>query len=144
MQNILVAIDFEDQVNLLLDYASKMAKAFNSKIWLMHITAPEPDFVGYDVGPQYLRFERAEELKKEHRMIHGFANMLKAKGFDVEALVIQGTAIEQIIEESKKLKADLLITGQHEHTFLYNALFGNTSAKIIRNSRIPVLVVPFD
>lgn len=62
MKNILVTIDFNENENLLLDKAYQMAKAFGAKLWLMHIAAPDPDFVGYDVGPQYIRDARATEL----------------------------------------------------------------------------------
>jgi len=62
MKNILVTIDFDVQTTLLIDSAYKLANAFDSKIWLVHIAAPNPDFAGYEVGPQYIRDSRAHEL----------------------------------------------------------------------------------
>ena len=54
-------------------------RKFGSKIWLVHIAAPDPDFVGYEVGPQYIRDHRADELKKEHKLVKKYADELKAK-----------------------------------------------------------------
>lgn len=144
MKNILVTINFDDNENLLLDKAFQLAKAFGSKIWLLHIAAPDPDFVGYEAGPQDIRDSRAAELRKEHRLIQEYGSGLKAKGVDSESLLIQGATIEMIMEESKKLHIDLIIAGHHEHGFFYNAFVGSVSAKIIKKSKIPVLLVPLE
>jgi len=144
MKNILVTIDYDKKVGLLIDKAYELAKSFDSKIWLMHIAAPDPDFVGYDVGPQYIRDFRAEDLKKEHRKIQRLANELQEKGVNAEGLLVQGATIEMIIKESKKLNIDLIIAGHHKHGFFYKAFVGSVSAQIIKKSKLPVLIVPFE
>ena len=144
MKNILVAIDFDKNIELLIDKAFELGESFDSKIWLMHIAAPNPDFIGYEIGPQYIRDSRAEELRKEHRLLQRYANELQEKGIDAEGLLMQGATIEMIIIESKKLNIDLIIAGHHEHGFLYNAFVGSVSAQIIKKSKIPVLIIPFE
>lgn len=74
MKNILVTIDFDVKTTLLIDNAYKLANAFGSKVWLVHIAAPDPDFVGYEIGPQYIRDNRAYELREEHRQLQNFSN----------------------------------------------------------------------
>jgi nucleotide-binding universal stress UspA family protein len=144
MKNILVAIDFEENLEPIIDKAFELAKAFKAKVWLLHIAAPEPYFVGYEVGPQYIRDWRAEDLRKEHKQLQRFTSELEEKGIDTEGLVIQGATIEMIIDESKKLNVDLIIAGHHEHSFFYNAFVGSVSSQIIKKSKIPVLIVPVD
>lgn len=144
MKNILVTLDFEEGETLLIEKAFQMANAFGSKLWLMHIAAPDPDFVGYDVGPEYIRDSRASELRKEHRQIQAYSKTLKKRGVESEGLLVQGATIEMIIKESKKLNVDLIIAGHHEHGFLYKAFVGSVSAEVVKKSQIPVLVVPLD
>ena len=143
MKNILVCVDFLEGDKILIEKSSELVKPFGSKIWLIHIAAPDPDFVGYEVGPQYIRDSRAEELRKEHKQLIEYANHLKENGIDAEGLLIQGATVDMIIKESKKLNIDLIIAGHHNHNFLYNALVGSASAKILRNSKIPILIIPF-
>jgi nucleotide-binding universal stress UspA family protein len=143
MKNILVAVELDQFDEQIIEKATQFAMAFNSRLWLVHIAAPEPDFVGYDVGPQYIRDSRAEELKNEHKALQELGSSLKNKGVNAEGLLIQGATIEMIIEESKKLEVDLIITGHHERSFLYKALRGSVSAQIIKLSKIPILIVPF-
>ncbi len=90
MKNILVPIDFNNNEKTLLDKALEFAKAFKAKIWLLHVAAPEPEFIGFGVGPQYIRDSRATELRKEHRLMNDFANKLQLKGFDCEGILING------------------------------------------------------
>jgi nucleotide-binding universal stress UspA family protein len=142
MKNILVTIDFNANEKLLIDKAFQMAQAFNSKLWLMHVAAPNPDFIGYEAGPQSVRDSRASELRKEHQLIQEYSASLKEKGIDSVSLLEQGETIETIIEESKNLNIDLIIAGHHEHGFFYNAFVGSVSAEIIKKSKIPVLIVP--
>lgn len=142
MKTILVTIDFEKNEQQLIDKAFQLAEAFGSKIWLMHIAAPDPDFVGYDVGPQYIRDSRAEDLRKEHKQLQEYASQLNKKGVSAEGLLVQGATIKMVMDEALKLKADLIMAGHREHSFFYNALVGSVSSEIIKNSKIPVLVVP--
>tara|TARA_R110000868_G_scaffold374391_1_gene638892 strand:+ start:417 stop:851 length:435 start_codon:yes stop_codon:yes gene_type:complete len=144
MKNILVTIDFNEKIDLLIDKAFELAKPLGSKVWLMHIAAPEPDFVGYDVGPQYIRDFRAKELRKEHQLLQEYADKLMKKGVDAEGLLVQGATTEMIISESKKLNVDLIIAGHHDHGFLYKAFVGSVSSQIIKKAKIPVLIVPVE
>ncbi|WP_033960357.1 universal stress protein [Psychroserpens jangbogonensis] len=142
MKNILVTVDFNRNEQLLVDKAFQLAERFDSKIWLIHIAAPNPDFVGYEVGPQCIRDNRASELRKEHKLLQEQSNELNKKGVKAEGLLIQGATIEMIMEESKKLNVDLIFAGHHEHSFLYKAFVGSVSGKILKKSKIPVLIVP--
>ncbi len=144
MKNILVSIDFDNNEDLLVTKALEFGKAFDAKIWFVHIAAPDPDFVGYDVGPQYIRDARADELKDEHINLQEYSKMLNENGIESEALLIQGSTIEMINKEANKLKADLIIMGQNKKGFFYKTFFGSVSENVMRNSQIPVLVIPFD
>lgn len=144
MKNILATIGFYDNENLVMDQAFEIAKAFKAKIWLLHVVSPEPEFVGFGVGPQYVRDARATELKKEHRLINQYAEGLKLKGVKAEGLLIKGSTIEIIMKEAEKLKIDLIVTGHHDHNFVYKAFFGSVASGVINKAKIPVLLVPLE
>ena len=142
MKNILVTIDFEEKAISLVEKAVEIAEKFNSKVWIVHIAAPDPDFISYEPGPQYIRDSRAEELRKEHRVIQNYTKMLTDKGIDAEGLLIQGPTQEMILSESEKLNIDLIIIGHHEHGLLYKLFAGSVATQVINKSNIPVLTVP--
>ncbi len=144
MKNILVTIDFNDNEKTLIDKAIQMAKPFDSKLWLLHIAAPEPDYVGFGVGPPHLGDWRATQLKKERKQLQEYTSDLKEKGINTEGLFIEGATIKTVLKEAKKLNVDLIIVGHHKHNFLYKALVKSISTGIIQKSKIPLLIVPLE
>tara|TARA_Y100000782_G_scaffold112079_1_gene141479 strand:+ start:1139 stop:1579 length:441 start_codon:yes stop_codon:yes gene_type:complete len=144
MKNILIALDLKSDQEKLLAQGETFAKAFNAKLWLVHVAAPNPDFAGYEAGPQSVRDFRAEELKAENKQLTELTNQLASKAIDAEGLLIQGATVETILEEAQKLNTDLIMIGHAEHSMVYKMLFGTQDTELIKKSTIPVLVVPFD
>jgi nucleotide-binding universal stress UspA family protein len=144
MKNILVAINFEENELLVVEKALEMAKAFEAKVWLMHIAAPNPDFVGNEVGPQSTRDFRAVQLKKQHRLLDEYAQQLRNKGVEAEGMLIQGATIETLLEEAEQLNIDLLILGNQVRGFFYKTFVGSVSQGIIKRAKLPILLVPLD
>jgi len=143
-KNIMVAVDFNDAVGKLLGYAEALALKFEAKIWVVHVADPDPDFVGYEPGPQYIRDFRADELRDEHKKLQNISNMFLDKKIESTALLIQGSKVETVLNEAKKLKADLLIVGNHKHSFLHNLLSESVSLELLKNGNIPLLTIPID
>jgi len=144
MKNIFLALDFEERSQVLVEHAAKYAEKFGAKVWVVHIAAPRPDFVGFEIGPQYVRNMRADELKAEHRFLQKTAKSLTEKGIEAEALLIQGPTVEMILAEAGKLESDLIVMGSHDHGFLHSAMFGNTAKAVLSKSKIPLLIVPVE
>jgi nucleotide-binding universal stress UspA family protein len=144
MKNILVTVDFEENANVLVETAATWAVKFSSKLWLVHIAAPEPDFIGYEVGPQYIRDVRAEELRKEHRLLQKWSDHLNQRGIETESLLISGATVEMILAECEKLDIDLVVIGHHKHGLLHKIFVGSTDLQVARKAKIPVLIVPLD
>lgn len=144
MKNILATIDFSYNEKLVMDMAVNMAKAFGGKIWLLHVVPPEPEFIGFGVGPQYVRDSRAAELRKERRLMNEYAEQMQEKGVDAQGLVIEGATVDMILDKAEKLDIDLIITGHHEHNFVYKAFFGSVAKGVVKKTKIPVLLVPLE
>jgi len=142
MKNILVAVDLEASSHHLINSAAEQAEKSGAKVWVLHIAAPEPDFIGNEVGPQYVRDNLAEDIKTEHKLIRQYADELITKGIIAEALLIQGPTVKMILEEIEKLQIDLLIIGHRPHSFLFKLLLGENHTALVNKSKVPVLVVP--
>ena len=144
MKNILVAVDFDSNTQPLIEQALLISEKFNSKVWLVHIAEPSPDFVGFDVGPQYIRDSKASELREEHKMIQEHAQKFTNHGLDAEGLLVQGATDEMILIETNKLNIDLVILGHKKQGMLYRMFVESTGTTIINESKVPVLIVPLE
>ncbi len=142
MRNILVAIDLSNVTDAMISLAMSIAIPTKAKIWIVHVAAPDPDFVGFKVGPEYVREQRADTLREEHVAIQGMADRLKEQGCDAEALLVQGPTTDTILEISDRIAADLIIMGSHGRSALFRAFVGSVSEQVLRESRSPVMIVP--
>ena len=140
MKTILVPVDFSNTTPALIETVKKFTAAFGSRVVLLFVSEPEPDFVGFEPGPMAVRQTVARDLKAEHQKVDD----LKAScGLpDVLALHIQGPAIEKILSTATEQKADLIVMGSHGHGALYELLVGSVTAGVLKEAKCPVLVVP--
>jgi len=70
------------------------------------------------------------------------ANKLKEEGMAVRALVIQGKAADGILDYAQKNQVDLILMSTHGRSGPSRWAFGSIADRVIRHSRIPVLIVP--
>ena len=142
MKNILVLCDVLEETAPLIEQANILATAFKSKVWLIHVAAPNPDFVGYEPGPQHERDFKASKLRKEHTFLQKEAEKLRNSGIDAKSLLLEGPTAETILKKTSELSIDLLILGHHSHGKVYKTLHGSVSDEIIRKAPCPLLLIP--
>lgn len=144
MKNILVAVDFKEGSDSLINFSHEFAQHYLAKVWIIHVSAPDPEYGGYSVGPQYIRDVRVAELKEEHHALKKYADELSFKGISAESIMLNGGTVEMLVAEIEKLHIDLLIVGHRKHGFFHKTFFGRTDVALIDHVNIPTLVVPVD
>jgi nucleotide-binding universal stress UspA family protein len=142
MKNILIAVDLKNGDQALLDQGARLASVYGAKVWIIHVAAPEPDFVGFDAGPAYVRQTLADDLRHEHQTLHQYSVALTGRNIHAESLMVQGPTVQTIFDEAKKLEADMIILGSHRHNFLSRVFGQEVTHQIISQSTIPMLIVP--
>jgi nucleotide-binding universal stress UspA family protein len=142
MRRILAAVDFSEVSDAVVSHATSLAQAFSARLMLLHVAAPDPEFVGLEAGPQTVRDARANELRREHRELQRRARDLRDRGFNAEAFLVQGPTVDTILERAEHLDADLLVLGSHGHGAAYRALLGSISGGVLHRATVPVLIVP--
>jgi nucleotide-binding universal stress UspA family protein len=140
--NILLCIDFSESTDKILEKTEELEKLTTAKLWILYVAEPEPDFVGFDVGPQSVRDSQSEQFHSEHRQVQELAERFGKSGVDATALMIQGPTAETILKEAAKLKADIIIIGSHGKGLAYKLLVGSVSEQVIQKAECPVFVVP--
>lgn len=140
--NILVGIDLSDCTDTIVKKTLEFSKVLAAKVWLLHVAEPEPDFVGYDVGPQSERDVLAEKFHLEHTEIQAIANNLRTEGLDATALLVRGATVDTILNEAAKLEADIIIVGSHGRGALQRLLVGSVSEGILQHAKCPILIIP--
>ena len=139
--SLLVSIDFSAVTDAQIDIVDSLASP-GREIHLLHVTEPDPSFVGLEAGPEEVQHQVANELQRAHDELNALADRLRAKGHTVDTLLVPGPTVQTILEQAEKLDADVIVMGSHGRGKLFDLVVGSVSAGVIRKSHVPVLVVP--
>ena len=141
MRTVLACIDLSDVTDTVLACARELA-APNGHLVLLHVAAPDPEFVGYDVGPQSVRDEVALELRAEHRRVQALAEGLATSGLTLTPLTVQGAVVERILEHAARLQAQWIVVGSKGRGVVRELIGGSTVHALLHAAKLPVVVVP--
>jgi nucleotide-binding universal stress UspA family protein len=144
--NIVVAVDFSDVTPIVLDALPALLPSSSTDehhVYLIHVAEPDPEFVGWEAGPDVVREQMAEEFARERSQIAEIADGLQgALDMEVTPLLVQGPTAETICSQAESLDAAMIVVGSHGHGAAYDLVVGSISSAIIKQCRRAVLVVP--
>jgi nucleotide-binding universal stress UspA family protein len=137
---ILVPIDFSDQSEPVVEWASHLAKEHGSKIWLLHAYHLPVEFQqleGAYLPADFWANVRDEATKSMAKTAEG----IRAAGIEVEEVVREGYPATVIEEEAERIEADLIVIGTHGLSGLKHLLLGSIAERVVQKSPCPVLTV---
>jgi len=141
MQHVLAAIDFSPLSERVVALAAELAQGSGAWVTLLHVAAPDPDFVGYETGPQHVRDRRAQVLRHEHGELEVMAARLRQLGLRTRALLVAGPTVETVLAQARERHVDHIVVGAHRHSRAAQVLLGSVSKGIVRHAECPVTVV---
>lgn len=135
---ILVPTDGSESSRHALIEALELAKKFNSKLELFHVTPTQKDYYGNNFGYSIVdpeQVDRNGELALEFTL----------KGIDIGDVSfskkhVPGNAAGSILDEIKR-DFDLVVMGTTGHGAFAGAIIGSVTQRVLNNSHIPVLIV---
>ncbi len=139
---LLVCIDFSVSTEKFIKTVAELAKTLSAKLWLLHVAEAEPDFLGFKMGPQYIRDVHSEIFRNEHRQIQRIADRLRKANLDTTAILVQGATVESILDQAAKLDVDMIVLGSHGRGVMHRLITGSVSESVLRKSVCPVFIVP--
>ncbi len=143
MNAILAAVDFSDVSEAVMNEASRLAAALSCRVYIVHVTSPEPDYVGYEVGPETVRTNMATQYKQEHKKLQELVHTHDWPDLEQAVpLLIEGVTHEKILKEQQSLDAGLIIMGSHGHGALHKLLVGSVAEAVLKHATVPVMIVP--
>ena len=136
--SILCPLDFSTHSELALDYAIKLSRLTKAHVTIVHVV--EALFAaGVEASGN-----REELNRQTQRAIQDLLTRL-APGGDGERLGISvtvGDPGEQILQQIDDCQADLVVMGTQGLEGAKRFMFGSTTERVLRESRVPVLAVP--
>ena len=144
MKNILMTVEDCEATTIaspIVEKTLELASAFSSKVWVLHIVPPT-NKSPYNVDNKIFRHDVASEFCHEHEFLQHLAKCMRNKNIDVTALLVQGSVISAILEESERLDIDLVVLGCQKHGQLFSALMDDTDESLLAKCSRPIMFVP--
>jgi nucleotide-binding universal stress UspA family protein len=145
MSLILVPLDFSDCAPNVLEEAIRFARAFGSRLLLLHASEPPRGLpLTAMVEPPGERGPRpVETILREDAEAH-LAPLVKAaqdRGIHTESRVVLGRVADAILGVARSEGAAMILMGTHGRTGLLRATFGSIAEDVVRHAEVPVITV---
>jgi nucleotide-binding universal stress UspA family protein len=139
-QKILVPIDFDATSENALDQALALAAKLGAKVTVLHVySLPLYNFPDGSYIPT-AEVSAAVEAGAR-RQLDAVVARRKQAGAELEALLRNGRAAEEICAVAQEIGAELIVMGTHGRGLLGRALLGSVAQNVVRASQVPVLTV---
>ncbi|MDD3248253.1 MAG: universal stress protein [Methanosarcina sp.] len=139
-RKILIATDGSESARKAADAAIELARLSGAKIHAVYVI----DRSIYSSVPEDLEWKEA--MYAQFRELGGEAvsyveKTAKNAGLEVESALLEGHPAEEIVNFAEKNGVDLIIVGSLGKSGIERFLIGSVSEKVVRNAKVPVLVV---
>jgi hypothetical protein len=136
-ERILVALDGSEFTDAIVDQAISMGRICNSVIYAISVMAFFPESLA--IAPQL----EEEVGKKTRKFLENVKKKIEKENLTCETIVrLDAQPHGPIVEEAKKMNADLIIMGTRGMTGLKRVFLGSVAQKVIGYAPCPVMVVP--
>lgn len=151
MKKILIAIDYNPTAQNIAQTGYSLAKSMNAEVTLLHVVADYTYYSSLDYSP-ILGFDSFSNLGMiqtntvaELQTAAG-DYLQKMKDFlgdvTIKTLVKDGDSGDAILDAAKETNADVIVMGSHSRHGLDKILMGSVAEKVLRNSKIPLFIIP--
>ena len=139
VEHILVAVDFADSSQEVIETAIFLAKTFRAALTLTHTCeVPAYAYPGMAFVPMDL-LTPVEDAAKE-ALANALAEVNKSVP-EAKGMLRRGLAASETLALINEVKPDLVIVGTHGRKGVVHAFLGSVAEKIVRLSPVPVLTV---
>jgi nucleotide-binding universal stress UspA family protein len=142
-RKVLVCLDGSGLAEQTLPYATEVAKRFGSSMVLLQVLhVPSSLAAASAQGAESVIEEEMRRLAFDARTyLEQVAAGLRDAGIPADAVTVEGTPGDAIVEYATTHEVDLIAIATHGRRNIGRLVFGSVADHVIRNSGIPVLSV---
>jgi nucleotide-binding universal stress UspA family protein len=150
---VLIALDYDPTSQKVAEIGYSTAKAMNAEVILLHVITDPGHYSSSEysaiMGMQgYMDTSQIQTDSSEglFNASKHFLNKIKLHLNDeaIQTMIREGDkdVAESILQAAKDRFVDLIAIGSHSQKWLENVLMGSITEKVIKNTPIPLLIVP--
>lgn len=142
VKNILLPTDFSKLSLSAAEYAKVLCTEHNAKLHLLHVLEKIPPILtirSLDLSQE--KILKTIEDDANESMKKAISKINQKNSLQLIPVLRKGIDFEEIISYSEENKIDLIVIATHGRTGILRTLLGSVAEKVIKFSKIPVLVI---
>lgn len=138
-RNILIATDGSENTQRAISYGIEIAKLSGAAVYALYVVNTSPIISEYwTIGKKNVY----EIIRSEgEKAVFEVKKIGEASGVEVKEVVLDGYPSNAIIDFAENNNIDLIVMGTLGKTGLDKLLIGSVAEKVVRGSKVPVMVV---
>ncbi|MBT8265683.1 MAG: universal stress protein [Bacteroidia bacterium] len=135
MKNILVPVGTSENAVSHLQYAVDFARAFGANLFVVQV------YNVYTKAGTIIKVDHIIE-RESLSFLKKHISKIDTTGVEVTAKLFKGKLVDTIEKINKSLNIDLLLLEPKTNSVKEEVFLGNTSGRIVKQTKIPILIVP--
>ncbi len=138
-RNIVIATDGSENSDRAISYGIEIAKMSGATVHALYVV----DTSSFSSIPMDAGWEAMYEILKSegNKAISYVKETGENTGVEVKEIIKEGHPSNEIIDFAENNNVDLIVMGTHGKSGIDRFLLGSVAEKVVRNSKIPVMVV---
>lgn len=141
IKRVLCPVDYSECSSEAMKYAAHIAGREKAKLYLMYVvdirSFGHESPLGFEVPKP--NEETIERIRKE--LQEDLVHERDGKKVEVEAIVVVGKPVEEILKAAKEKEVDMIVMGTHGRTGLPHVIIGSVAENVVIRAPCPVLTV---
>jgi nucleotide-binding universal stress UspA family protein len=137
-RSILIATDGSENTHKAISFGIKLAKLNGAFVHALHVIDTPSVSQSWTAGKETMHEILIKDGQKATSKVKECG---EASGVEVKEVILEGHPSEEIIDFAEHNDIDLIVMGTLGKTGLNRFLMGSVAEKVVRNSKVPVLVV---
>lgn len=151
MKKVLIALDYNPTAQKIAEKGYSLSKSMNAEVHLLHVITDPVYYSSPEYSPivgftnfsdlKQLELINIDGLKKASQ--HFLDEIKKHLGdSEIHTIIGDGNFADAILSTAKAIHADVIVMGTHSHKWLENILIGSVAEEVLKNSTIPLFIIP--
>ena len=140
IKRILCPVDFSESSRHALDSAVAIARQQQAAVTALYVVPPaQTVFPALGTGAYVPYVYSGDDLKAFQ---HSLERFVAAVDYPVAALSVEAVVVDEILNQARDLRADLIVMGTHGRTGFDRLVLGSVAERVLVKASCPVLTIP--
>ncbi len=151
MKKILIALDYSEATNRVVNAGTKLAKAFGADVVLVHVLSEVTYYSSLNYSPiigfdsfsnmDIVQTSAIEDVRNAARQF--LEKVREQEGLaNAEVGVSEGDFADEILKAAEENNAEVIVMGSHSRRGIDKILMGSVAEKVLHKSEVPVYIIP--